>query len=156
MQKCKILDFNFVTNSFNEFTDIIKNNIKKNKKTFIVTLNSEGIILSKENNDFLSAVNKANYICADGMGILLSAKLLRTSTPPRITGIDLMLELCKISAKENFKIFLFGTKENVLQRAKKKLLKNFTGLQIVGTQNGYYSKENMPKIINKINNFFHR
>lgn len=151
MQSFSVLSFNFIPYNINEFTEIIKNNIQQNKKNFIVTLNSEGIVLSKENKDFFKAVKKANYICADGMGILLAFKLFKISAPPRITGIDLLLKLCELSVKKNFKIFLFGTKENILQKAKKNLLKNFTGLQIVGTQNGYYKESDIANIITKIN-----
>lgn len=49
------------------------------------------------------------------------------------------------------KLFLFGGKPGVAEEAKKKLLEEYTDLNIVGT-NGYFKPEEEAEIVEEINN----
>ena len=52
----------------------------------------------------------------------------------------------------NHKLFLFGGKPGVAEEAKKKLLEEYTDLNIVGTRNGYFKPEEEAEIVEEINN----
>lgn len=50
------------------------------------------------------------------------------------------------------KLFLFGGKPGIAEEAKKKLLEEYTDLNIVGTRNGYFKPEEEAEIVEEINN----
>jgi N-acetylglucosaminyldiphosphoundecaprenol N-acetyl-beta-D-mannosaminyltransferase len=59
--------------------------------------------------------------------------------------------ICNLSAKNGYKIFIYGSKEDVNKASVQKLLKIYPKLNIVGRSNGYVKNEEMERLINKIN-----
>ncbi len=70
-----------------------------------------------------------------GAAILLHPSLLYRTIPEKIVGADLIWDLAQLAEKNNFKVYLLGSKGDVAQRAAKKLQSKFPSLQIVGTSN---------------------
>src|SRR5699024_5376415 len=63
-----------------------------------------------------------------------------------IPGIEYSKKLIAICAKNGFPIALLGAKEEIVQKAKANLLKEFENLNIVYARNGYFSKEDEENI----------
>jgi N-acetylglucosaminyldiphosphoundecaprenol N-acetyl-beta-D-mannosaminyltransferase len=68
-----------------------------------------------------------------------------------LNGTDMLPYLCENAVKNRFRIFLLGAQPGVAEKAKANLIKKFNGLQISGTQHGYFGKEEEQKVIEKIN-----
>jgi N-acetylglucosaminyldiphosphoundecaprenol N-acetyl-beta-D-mannosaminyltransferase len=109
---------------------ILEKKIKLGKKTFVVTLNPEMVVLACKQPDFKAIINSADVIIPDGSGIVWAlkrqARLASNSSREsrrgnkevkRLTGIDLMLELIKTGHKT----LLVGAKPGIAQAAAQKL-----------------------------------
>jgi N-acetylglucosaminyldiphosphoundecaprenol N-acetyl-beta-D-mannosaminyltransferase len=117
----------------------------ENKKSFIITANSEAFMLAEKNSDFKSILLKeSSVIIPDGIGIVKAARSLGIDIKDRITGIDLVRFLFECADKFKKSIFLYGAKPEVMDLLTKKLSDEYPGITISGAYNGYdYSDDNI-------------
>lgn len=116
---------------------------------YIVTPNPEMVWLARERKDFTEALNGADLVIPDGIGIIYAARILGAPLPERVPGIELASFLLSEAAKNGSSVFLLGAKPGVAERAAEKLREQHPGLRVVGTGDGYF-KEDAP-VIEKIN-----
>lgn len=149
MEKESILGFDVCDIDFNTLVNRIFSDFNNNITNFIVNINPEIVTKNYKNAKLKQIFNNQNYQIADGIGIVYASKLNHGNIKHRITGIDLMHQICKKSLdNNNVKIFLYGSKEGIAGMAKKELEKSYPGIDIVGICNGY---ENEKEVIKKIN-----
>ena len=112
---------------------------------YIVTPNPEIVWLACKREDFASALNEADMVIPDGIGIIYAAKILGRPLPERVPGIELASFLLAEAAKTQSSVFLLGAKPGVAERAAERLRTKYPGLRIVGTGDGYF-KEDAPVV----------
>ena len=125
----------------------VENIIKSGEPTQHVVINALKINLMKDDAELREIVNPCPLINADGASILWAAKKLGVPLKERVAGIDLFLNLVDTAADKGYKIYLFGAKEEVVQKVKKIFLEQYPSLRIVGVRNGYFKEEDEPQIV---------
>jgi N-acetylglucosaminyldiphosphoundecaprenol N-acetyl-beta-D-mannosaminyltransferase len=109
---------------------------------FVVTaINAHFIVMAQRQNRLMSYLNSADLCVADGSSLVLSSMLLGGRLPERITGIDLMTELCREASAKGKSVYLFGGKMGAASGAASKLLELFPSLNIVGVDRPPMGKE---------------
>ncbi|MCF6138772.1 WecB/TagA/CpsF family glycosyltransferase [Pseudalkalibacillus berkeleyi] len=142
ISKVKILDVPFVNTTLNEFIDhILNEHILKSKKASIVTANPEIVMHANEDSSYMQILHHANYVTADGIGIVKAAEKLGQPLPERVTGYDLMKGFLSKANQQKMSIYLLGAKDEVIQLAKENIQKTYPNLEIVGYHNGYFNWE---------------
>lgn len=127
-------------NEEEEFNKLLYNNLSKNKRTFIVTVNPETLMKSEEDIELNKLLNDKNTVLVpDGIGVVKALKMLDYDVKERITGIDIANNLLEYGDKLNKTIYLFGAKQEVIDSMKVVLLKDYPNLKLVGSSNGYVS-----------------
>lgn len=149
VKKENILGIDVCDVSYEELMKAISHDIEKNNQSFIVAINPEKILKSRKDEQLRSLLNGATYQIADGIGIIYASKLRGGSIKKRVTGIDTMEHLCELATKNDYSIFMYGAKNEILMQAKRNLEAKFKGIKIVGVINGY--EEDNDKIIKAIN-----
>ncbi len=121
------------------------------KPAQIITLNS--LIYLQSKFDFYSkkAIETAKLIICDSFGIALCCSLFSLRILKHQPGVELLEDLFFLSKKKNYKIFLFGGHNQVLEVLSDKLKKQ--GVEIVGTHHGYiFSPADLTnEVVNYIN-----
>jgi N-acetylglucosaminyldiphosphoundecaprenol N-acetyl-beta-D-mannosaminyltransferase len=74
--------------------------------------------------------------------MVVVSRILGNPLKERVTGIDLMLKIVEMCARQGLKIFLLGSEPGVAEEAASKLIESFPGINIVGTYHGYFEKDN--------------
>jgi N-acetylglucosaminyldiphosphoundecaprenol N-acetyl-beta-D-mannosaminyltransferase len=74
-----------------------------------------------------------SLVLADGMPLVWVSKLMGCPLAERVTGVDLVPRLAKLSAEKGYRIFLLGGRENVAERAARLLEELHPGTRIVDT-----------------------
>ena len=78
-------------------------------------------------------LNHFDLLCPDGQPVRWMLNLEHgAELPDRVYGPFLTLRICEAAARENIRIFLFGSTNTVLQRFRESLEHRFPGIQIVG------------------------
>lgn len=115
-----------------------------------VVINASKVNLMNENPKLREIVNSCPLINADGASIVWAAKQLGVPVSERVTGIDLFLNLVRVAAEKGYRIYLFGAKEEVVRKVRKRFLEQYPNLQIVGVRNGYFKPEDEEKMVEEM------
>lgn len=151
MRKIRILGVDIDLISMQEAVDWVDATIQKKVPCQIITANPEMVMVAQKDQRFYQIMNQADLVIPDGIGLILGAKyFLNTEIPERVTGFDLSVELFQLAQKKGYRIYLFGAAEGVAAEASKKLIKQFPGLQIVGSHHGYVTDKKRSEVIAEI------
>ena len=145
---------NCFVNIFNntEYFETIQNSLRGNNKATFFYLNSYSFYLVNKNKEFRDALNKADYIIADGYSIVwLIKKLYRVKIEKVVFTYSFFQIFADSFSKEKRKIFILGGTQSVIEKASQKMKSKFK-LNIVGYSNGFFNiKTQNDEIIKQIN-----
>ena len=122
------------------------------KFDYVFTPNSEIIYAAYKDEKFRQILNSSSLNTPDGIGVVYASKILKKPISERVAGFDLMLMFMGECAKTGKKVYLFGSKEGVAAEAASELKSRFSGIDICGMRNGYFSDEDTDAIVADINN----
>jgi N-acetylglucosaminyldiphosphoundecaprenol N-acetyl-beta-D-mannosaminyltransferase len=131
--------------------DTVDSLIKGDKAGAIVAVNPEKVIRARGDPIFLKQLQAAELLIPDGIGVVWAARLLGLCHMERVPGSELMPAICERAAQKGYKVFLFGARPDVNERAVAVLRGRYPGIQIVGNHHGYVGAEQIPDLIKKIN-----
>jgi N-acetylglucosaminyldiphosphoundecaprenol N-acetyl-beta-D-mannosaminyltransferase len=109
----------------------------------IVTANGAMLVRAAQDDRVRRALNDASLTVADGVGVMLAARILGRPAFPRVPGIELAQEICALAAQEKWRVFLLGAAPGVAAKAAQILRQRHPGLQVVGVMDGYFRDDAM-------------
>lgn len=98
----------------------------------IATINADFVVNSLHDPDLRRILQESDMATADGMPLVLGARLLGVPLADRVTGADLVPALAERAAEKAYSIFLLGARPGVGLRAAEILQQRYPGLQIAG------------------------
>ena len=101
----------------------------------IVTLNPEMVMAARRLPEFRATIEQADLVTADGVGIVLAARLLGRPLRGRVTGVDLV-EALAAAGEPELALFLLGAAPGVAERAARRLEARYPGCRIAGAWAG--------------------
>ncbi len=107
----------------------LEKKISSRHKIFMVTPNPEFVVFAQANPWFKKILKQADLAIPDGVGLVWASKLLGSPIKERISGTDLMENLCQLAAKKGWSVYLFGGWPGVAQKALAVLKKRYPGLK---------------------------
>lgn len=107
----------------------------------VVTPNPEIVEVCRENLAARQAVNGADMVLADGIGVVKGAKMLGTPLKGRVPGIEFAAGLMERMAREGLSLYLLGAKPGVAEAAGERLAAKYPGLKIAGSHDGYFQED---------------
>jgi len=116
----------------------------------IFTADASGIMRTQEEPELLAIVRQADLVTPDGAGALIAANLQGVRLPERVSGVDLVDRLSRLSAEKGYRIYLFGAAEEVADAAAEVLKSRYPQLVIAGTRNGFFSADDEETIVREI------
>jgi N-acetylglucosaminyldiphosphoundecaprenol N-acetyl-beta-D-mannosaminyltransferase len=145
--KTRLLKYNV----FNGTKEELIENIKSYKKINIISGNPEVLYNGIKNEALFNNFDEENsIIIPDGIGIVISAKLVRQPVKEKIPGIEVMGELLKYLMNSNKGVYFLGAKEEVLLECLDNIKAKFPKLHITGFHNGYFDIDNCQEIVDDI------
>lgn len=108
---------------------------------YVVTPNPEIVEVCRENPAACAAVNGADLVLPDGIGIIKGARILGTPLKEKTPGIEFAAHLMGKMAERGMSLFLLGAKPGVAEAAAERLGKQYPGLRIAGTHDGYFQED---------------
>lgn len=118
--------------TLSEASEVFSEMARKKETQVIFAANTEAIVLMSFNQEFQKAYHEAVFVLADGMPLVWFSRLIGEALPERVTGSDLLPELCRMAEKKSLKVFFLGGTEDVTPKAIDNLLKRFPSLNVVG------------------------
>lgn len=127
--------------SYSHAVKSIMDSIRAGQKTLCIAINAEKAYCAKSDVKLNKLINTADINICDGIGIVVAIKILHGRNVPRITGIQLFLDLVARTEKEGLKVFLLGATLESNRDACEKLLVKHPKLKIVGSHHGYFNDD---------------
>ena len=150
MVKINILGVGFDKYSLSEFEEKFLDRLKKRQSTLIVTANPEIVMTAKDDPSYRDIINNvADYVTADGIGIVKAARMLGKRLPERVTGYDLFTWFLDTANKDKLRVYLIGAKPEVIQAVEKKVKSEYPDIDLVGCEDGYF-KDSLETVANRI------
>lgn len=149
-ERANILDCYIDLVDMNQAIQSIDNIIDEGVPSQVVTLNAEIVYNTRQEPDLRQIINSARLVTPDGIGIVWAARRLGYRVQERVTGIDLVYQLCSQAAEKGWRMYLLGAAPGIAEAAGKKLIQSYPGLVISGTHDGYFSVEQLDDIITEI------
>ena len=116
---------------------------------YVVTPNPEIVEVCRENPAAMQAVNGADLVLPDGIGVVKGAAMLGTPLKEKTPGIEFAAGLMGKMAERGRSLYLLGAKPGVADAAAEKMRARFPGLVIAGTNDGYFQDDD--PVVEKIN-----
>jgi N-acetylglucosaminyldiphosphoundecaprenol N-acetyl-beta-D-mannosaminyltransferase len=102
----------------------------------VVTLNPEIVMAARREADLRALIDAADLVLADGVGVVLAARLRRVRGLTRVTGVDTVRALAARAAPAGWRMYLLGGRPGVAAEAAAHLEAQHVGLRIGGTHAG--------------------
>ena len=153
MTKLKIFGVEINDASINEVKSEINLFLSSGQPHLITTVNPEILLKAKKDPGYKRILNSSKLSLADGVGIIYASSYLNKKIKNRMTGSKLIELLAEVAAKKRKSLFLLGARNDIADKAGKKLSKKYPNLKIAGTSNGTVSGRDLSsqEIINQIN-----
>ena len=108
---------------------------------YVATPNPEIVEVCREDPEARTAVNGADLVLPDGIGVVKGAAMLGTPLKEKTPGIEFAGHLMDRLAEEGRSLYLLGAKPGVAEQAAAKLAEAHPGLRIAGTHDGYFQED---------------
>jgi N-acetylglucosaminyldiphosphoundecaprenol N-acetyl-beta-D-mannosaminyltransferase len=102
----------------------------------VFTPNPEMLVLARQRPQFRATLKLADLAVPDGAGLLWAARLSGQRLPERVTGTDLVDDVCRLAAKEGKTVFLLGGRWGIAEQAADVLRHKYPKLEIAGVSDG--------------------
>lgn len=129
----------------------IETMIASGKKSYVVAINVD-VVMKIENDPYLKKItDESNMVLVDGTPLVWIAKAHKNPVKEKVSGSDLVPQLCKTAAEKGYTVFILGGKDGVALQAKEKLEKDYPGIRIVGAYAPPFGFENNEAELAKTN-----
>jgi len=149
MEKENILGVDVCVTNYESLKRRLIKDIEERRKSFLVAINPEKILKAMNDDRLNNLLNSATYQIPDGIGVIMASKVKKGNIKSRVTGIDCMNMICSFANDIGTKVFLYGAKPGIADKAAEVLKDKYPQLNIVGKIDGY--EKDQFKIIDSIN-----
>jgi N-acetylglucosaminyldiphosphoundecaprenol N-acetyl-beta-D-mannosaminyltransferase len=100
---------------------------------YVVTPNVNHAVLLQRNSEFARVYTDADFVLADGMPIVVFARMLGRSLPERVAGSDLVpLLFDRTRAESPLRVYMLGAQPEVNERASRAVENRWPSVRVVG------------------------
>ena len=137
------------TMGMRETVAYIEGLIASGQPSMVVTADSYGLVLAREDTELGEIYRGAAVVTADSSGVVWALGR-RGPAVERVSGVDLVGELCAMSAEHGYRMFLLGAAPGVADQAAEKLRLKYPGCNIVGTRDGFFPFEDSDVVAEEV------
>lgn len=141
----RILNSRFDEVSTDEVADDVIDMIKAGERGWLCTVNVAILMMMQEDPLLQRFVDAARFVVADGQPLIWASQFAIRPLPERVTGVDLVEELCARAAKNDIGVYLLGAKREIVDVVEQKLKERHEGVKIVGVDDGYFTWDEAPE-----------
>ena len=116
----------------------------------LIGVNADKLLQMRDDPEMDAIVRRCEVVNADGASMVMAAQRLGVDVPERVTGIDLMGELCTLAVREGYRVFLLGARREVVERTRDVLVGERSGLDVVGIRDGYFGESEFDAVAEEV------
>lgn len=119
----------------------------------VTYLNPNYVVAAGRSPELTAAINEFDLVLADGIGVMFGARVLGIPISGRLSTDRVCLEIFGECAKRGTKlrVFLFGGKGGIAEKAAQTLQATYPPVAVVGTYHGWFDPHEDKGIVELIN-----
>ena len=129
---CNIMGVNIAAINMSWLIGFTKEYIKELSGDYLCVSNVHTTVMSYDDETYCAVQNGGIMAIPDGGPLSSVGRKRGFSQMERTTGPDYLKEILKISAKEGYRHFFYGSTEETLEKLKKHLELEYPGVQVAG------------------------
>lgn len=130
--------------------ELCNNSIQTQERLVIGVVNAAKIVRMQKQPPLRKAVLGADLVLADGMSVVWASRILGQPLPERVAGIDLFYSLLDLANIHNYRVYLLGAEQSVLDKVIECINEKYANVGIAGSQNGYFKEEESAEVAENI------
>jgi len=142
------LNFHIVT--FDQTIEQMEYFIQTKKPHMIFAPTVELAVRSKEDYYLKCIYNRSDLLMLDSYVIYYGAKLFRKPAIEPVNAARLMLAFLEVAYKKDYRLYLLGAKNDIVNKAVENIRLKYPGINIVGWHHGYFDFENYTEVTQDI------
>jgi N-acetylglucosaminyldiphosphoundecaprenol N-acetyl-beta-D-mannosaminyltransferase len=135
--------------SMDEALDRIDGFIASGEPHLVATADAS-MIVDGQSAEFGDLLRSAAMVTPDSTGVLWASRKLGSPIEAKVSGVELVDQLCRRSAERGYRIFFLGAAPGIADAAAENMRQRYPGCQIVGTHDGYFAKEQDQEIAHEV------
>lgn len=151
MDRVEVFGIRINTLTKHDYLSVIQKNLNERRKLVQNSINAALIVETRKNETLRLVINKSDLVNIDGMAVVWALRLLGYSVPERVPCPDLAEDLLALAEKRSYSIFFLGASDDSLNLCVTRLKDRFPSLKIAGYNNGYFTADDEPSIVDMIN-----
>jgi N-acetylglucosaminyldiphosphoundecaprenol N-acetyl-beta-D-mannosaminyltransferase len=117
---------------------LLEDSVVANEKRRVIFCNVSTVVECQSSSSLAEAVNRAEVICPDGMPLAWLGRLNGRNPITRVDGPSMMRAAMEYGVSRNWRHYLYGASEPVLEALVQKLSSDFPGINIAGHESPPY------------------
>lgn len=113
-------------------------------------VNVAAYIAARKDPALHSFYQSCDLLTVDGMGVYYAGRLLKLPFREAVAASYLMFDLLSLAKERNYKIFLLGSKPDIVARAAANLKAHYPGVTLSGCEHGYFSTADESEVVAEI------
>jgi len=134
-----------------EFIIEVEQGLQNSGVRTIFAVNAEKIMFARRDPELFSILKESDFLIPDGFGPVVGLRLIHGKKVFRTTGIDLMGKLLDLAERKCAKVFIFGSRPDMIKTTAENIISKYPSINLVGTQHGYIPQKEFGKLIERIN-----
>jgi N-acetylglucosaminyldiphosphoundecaprenol N-acetyl-beta-D-mannosaminyltransferase len=123
---------------------------------WLACLNPHSYAVARGNERFASALRDAEWLVADGVGVVLASRVLGRAVRERVTGAEIFEGVCRaLDESGGARVYFVGSTNSNLQVIRDRLARDYPRLNVVGTLSppftAAYSDDEIAEMVSRIN-----
>lgn len=140
-----------------EIVNCVTNWVRENKRDcrYFACVNPHAIEMAAEDKIFHNSFTCADFLTADGIGVVYASRLLGGNIRSRITGTDVFLDVSSALNEIGGSCYFLGSTEETLAKIRTEMAARFPNVRIAGTYSPpfrpEFTSEDNRKMVDAIN-----
>jgi N-acetylglucosaminyldiphosphoundecaprenol N-acetyl-beta-D-mannosaminyltransferase len=113
-------------------------------------VNPDCVNIARRNPAYRHAVNRADLVAPDGIGMRIAGKILGKGFRQNVNGTDLFPRLCERLDRDGGRLYLLGGRPGIAEGVANWIERRYPGVAIAGSQHGYFDIGDQNAVIERI------
>jgi N-acetylglucosaminyldiphosphoundecaprenol N-acetyl-beta-D-mannosaminyltransferase len=136
-----------------DFIQIVESRIRLDAEPIHITgVNPETVVHSFNNDLLQKSIIESDLVNVDNHFIVLILRILGRHVPSRVATPDLFESLLRLCNKNNFKIYILGSEQRILEKAIENIRLAYPNILING-HHGYFGANEEKSVVENIKEF---
>lgn len=119
--------------------------VQQSRRSWLACLNPHSYAEARKDLTFTRALQGADWLVPDGVGIVIASKLLGGNIKVRVTGSDVFLGLHqRMNLEGGMSVFFLGSTEETLAAIRERMAVDYPNIRLAGTYSPPFKPEYTP------------